>query len=162
MYTNLLNTNNAGNYTPKRNFGRVEYNSGIESEQEVKSNSQKLIKESEILNSTKIPMNLKIAGKHHPSAPVAKSRKTFQAILETIKQNPELFEDITITYPDQTVAVKSKAAEKSDVGYFITMNDNSEDSTKGNSHYLKQHKKAFENYNMHLRRDPGTLINVVV
>ncbi len=161
MYTNLLNTNQVGNYSPRKVFRASEYNSNPLVKDQQRSVNVKLAKENEILNSSKIPKSIETSVKLNPNAPVAKSGKSFKAIFEILKENPLAFDNEIEKLKNSLKESPNSSGEEREVAnYFITLNSDSYSASRSDMHLLKQKKEVLDKYKMHEFRDPGVLLNV--
>jgi hypothetical protein len=165
MYTNILNINRIGNYSPKRNYGRSDYNPAESKPDDPKSKSAKLLNENASLNSTKPRINLVVDGKIQPSSAAAKMRKSFKSFLETAEKNPTSFSEFNSeesgTVKSSYAYIENSESNSDDMDYVIVINEDDKNSTNPERPLLKHQQRILDKYNTQPRWDPGRLVNVL-
>lgn len=164
MKVNLLNT---GNYEIYRKQNPSDKSSGISvivNNPQSKKESNKIIIEGELYNTSKVNAKKEINPQYHHNSPVAETDKAFNSVLEIIQNNPDAYRDVVS--PDKWLmpAVAKPTSNNNENSipdqYIVSVYSGNREQEAGGLKRLKAQKSLFDKYNHGNWRAPGMLVNL--
>ncbi|MBU1095152.1 MAG: hypothetical protein KKB34_01615 [Bacteroidetes bacterium] len=132
------------------------------------NNQTKLLKEGNLLNSTKHNFENKINSEYIHSAPANGSKKISPTFLETFtieNDNYNKFEniqepDVIIISAESEQFIENE--KKNKMGYYITIPQSVEKNIEPGLKQIKEPNPVFEKYNLQKRKESGSLVNLLI